>query len=98
MIEHTPGPWKIGNIRPGDKVIRIEPDAAIVDYDDVNQDEAQANAYLIAAAPDMLDSLHELVAGLYAVGITMPRIKAATADALDRARVAIAKAEGETNE
>jgi hypothetical protein len=43
--------------------------------------------------PEMLESLHELVAGLYAVGITMPAIRVATQEALDRAKAVIAKAE-----
>ena len=58
-MEHTPGPWTMGNIRPGDKEIIIEEPSVSVDYDDVDHKEQEANAQLIAAAPELLEACKE---------------------------------------
>ena len=52
--EHTPGPWKVGKIEPWMKSIEIDGPAVKVDYDDVIREQQEANARLIAAAPDLL--------------------------------------------
>ena len=84
MTKHTPGPWNI--TRHGD---------LIVGRDDIRGDVAiaeakfnwQANAHLIAAAPELLAALHEIAA--------MRDYDAATAaEARNIARAAIAKAGG----
>ena len=103
---HTPGPWEVEPREGSCWLIRADGMhsyiAELPDHSDDCEEEQQeralwleqdANAMLIAAAPEMLESLHELVAGLYAVGITMPAIREATQDALDRARAVIDKAE-----
>lgn len=53
-MNHTPGPWPIEGLRPWDKDIVIPGPGVWVDYDDVNHEEAMANAKLIAASPDLL--------------------------------------------
>jgi hypothetical protein len=61
MSEHTPGPWQIGP-RDGDNLPIL--DAAgnylgLADFENVanNADRVDANARLIAAAPDLLTAL-----------------------------------------
>jgi len=58
---HTPGPWSIEPFDRLDKQITILEPRVLVDFDDVDQVEAEANARLIAAAPDMLAALRETV-------------------------------------
>lgn len=70
-MPHTPAPWKIDNsintaINKGDKHI------AMVNYYkcgnpevDVYGDEHEANARLIAAAPELLEALEEVVTELH---------------------------------
>lgn len=65
-VKHTPGKWEWAI---DDKDIYIGPVGcadyrnafASVDYDDVDHEEAQANANLIAAAPDLLEALEGYV-------------------------------------
>lgn len=61
---HTPGPWAIERIIPGDKDISIPAPSVMVDYDDFDEEgrkEQLANAMLIAAAPELLEALARLV-------------------------------------
>ena len=66
QTKHTPGPWSyIGNgdvVAKSDKYCGGEKDIASV-FLTVN-DEDEANACLIAAAPDLLEALWLLVAGI----------------------------------
>ena len=55
---HTPGPWLIQSHTMADKEFTVGP--AIIDYDDVDHDEQEANAKLIASAPDMFTALKAL--------------------------------------
>jgi uncharacterized protein (UPF0261 family) len=98
---HTPKPWRVsefgtveGHRTDANMMAQVANTSGFATNTCETHQESAANAILIAAAPEMLDSLHELVAGLYAVGITQPRIRAVTQDALDRAKAIIAKAEG----
>lgn len=67
MSAHTPGPWPLKPTGDGKRFIVGEGlvegpngyDVAEVYSDDCDQEEAEANARLIAAAPDMLDALLE---------------------------------------
>jgi hypothetical protein len=69
-IAHTPGPWRLDEIQPGDKDIRVRgdtlyyTDAVIcqVNYDDVDHDEMRGYAALIAAAPDLLSAARFVLA------------------------------------
>jgi len=100
---HTPGPWQsqhdydidgicaiIGNIDgPDDGRMHFTHICEVMTDD---ADEARANARLIAAAPDLLEMLQEMIADSDDVDDgKLPRISAAT---LVRARQAIAKAKG----
>ena len=91
QTKHTPGPWHIGvrTFHAGRDVYvpKGEP-VAVADDAITATPEAEANARLIAAAPDMLAALRELVVNNmgHPKGITVPQ--------LDKARAAIAKATG----
>ena len=99
QTKHTPGPWVIGGsvISNGKiPVARVlhngngNPSRAS-DYDREAPrwvDGADANARLIAAAPDLLAALRELVTN------NMGQPKGVTVPQLDNARTAIAKATG----
>ena len=102
--KHTPGPWVIADGGPiiADSQNMI---AVTLDMFDSNEDlstwiqtrvtrpEREANARLIAAAPELLEALEELVTALdYAV---TRRSRARRDAAVKSARAAIAKARGE---
>ena len=97
--QHTPGPWKFGfeSVDPEWAIVTIEGGLIIAN---VNADHRQeANARLIAAAPDLLEAAHG-VDVLYAeLQAALPKIANTRAmdivqDAVRKARAAIAKAEG----
>jgi hypothetical protein len=92
-FKHTPGPWGVHNnevfagpfkrIKGGISGFR----AHICEIDDLDLDgidEIEANARLIAAAPDLLEALHLLLDATYSDLVTI--------DDLGRAEAAIAKA------
>jgi hypothetical protein len=92
MPEHTPGPWTIDldYDRDGHHGINSEArmwkavaecSANTLGAAKVSQDEAEANAHLIAAAPELLEALEEVVA-----------ISDRKHNAWDKAHAAIAKA------
>ena len=93
--KHTPGPWNIGSSDlpvsrlsihcKGHKDSCHSTVALMVSRGaiGISHDEEFANARLIAAAPDLLDVLEELVAEFGVCGLT------------EKARAAIAKATGE---
>lgn len=93
MSKHTPGPWSVGrhigsrsDVRlihkdAGDKGRGIPIIEVVVSIDD---------ARLIAAAPDLLESLQSVVSWMDA-----PDESAFSDSALSKARAAIAKATGE---
>jgi len=99
--KHTPGPWiaaaAISSVvglpvvaGKGSLICNVnhahDPLHGKVAGDDAFNREALANANLIAAAPDLLDALRNLVA-------VQPNLMANSAEIAD-ARAAIAKAEG----
>jgi hypothetical protein len=100
--KHTPGPWHVLPLQSNIAADIQEPGSfSIGNSADVNQavilcsrfpwleraDEMNANAHLIAAAPELLEALVR-VNSLFTVGID-PRLD----DALSSARAAIAKAQ-----
>lgn len=94
-IKHTPGPWRMYEGNRGSFVFYGIADVADMSPAYVRQesDDAatmKANAQLIAAAPELLESLKEV---LYYIGDR----KVTTLGAMIRARAAIAKAEGRTS-
>jgi hypothetical protein len=87
-VPHTPGPWTISNLMTGAVDGPEGWMVASVYGDDRNctRDARQdANSYLIAAAPDLLEALKACVDVLMAGSI----------GERDRALAAIAKAEGQ---
>ena len=88
--QHTPGPWRIERQNPspttGVWMIAGEKPGYLAEVRDCGSGDVEANARLIAAAPDLLDALEELANGYkgnrWDVGL-VPRIK--------KARAAIAK-------
>ena len=85
--QHTPGPWLEPREING-KGMGWRAGPAWLGSDSCSE-ETKANAYLIAAAPDLLEALQRLVANLDEGDfISTTRI--------DEARAAIAKATGET--
>jgi|694.fasta_scaffold03825_22 hypothetical protein len=105
--QHTPGPWEIGRVsapNTGATPIRWKGEniAWACGKDSAHRlDEAtaRANAQLVAAAPELLDALQELVDQLEGVGIAIEEEDSGQwhgAEGLSfaKARAAIAKAEG----
>lgn len=87
-MKHTKGPWKIGVKQP--KPIIYGPSGEqIADLRDpmLFEDENQANAHLIAAAPEMLEALEAVDRAWAGDGICM-------SEAIDLCLTAINKAKG----
>lgn len=89
--KHTPGPWeaeKFGAIHGGEdqqyfRGRRRSQVATACLAGNIHDDERDANARLIAAAPDLLEALKEVIA-----------LSDRKHEAWDKAKAAIAKAEG----
>lgn len=97
MNKHAPGPWSLGEpegVGTGLFVPVHSPEhgelATVVwcmeddNFDDAPSPICQANAYLIAAAPDLLEALQGVLA-----------VADRKTDVFDKAHAAIAKARGE---
>ena len=100
MTKHTPGPWEIGGSFESTEV--FAPAASRVSVARcgaeeargggsyrVSTEEAQANARLIAAAPDLLE------AAIYAAGIFAEKWDLPARDAIAALKIAISKATGD---
>lgn len=92
MSQHTPGPWEIDQAIRHGFTVYSEQSGFIVGYMDeegrYGAVESEANARLIAAAPDLLEALETIVA--------TERDRHGYHPAwTDQARAAIAKARGE---
>lgn len=92
--KHTPGPWMV----EGRTVYALNEDgynrfSALVQDAHTPGDELEANAQLIAAAPELLEALEQFVAWVDA-----PCESAFSDSQLASARAAIAKATGEQTE
>ncbi len=69
MSAHTPGPWKVGDVRHagGYQLVTANDDGGYIcevqaptnRFFGFNEDEREANARLIAAAPDLLALAHQ---------------------------------------
>lgn len=92
--KHTPGPWVMRPHEdlPGDRFLGADVHSAGGSFvaDCGSHDKANTNAALIAAAPELLESLTNLVGLAEIAGPGLRQYKAA----LDDARAAIAKACG----
>ena len=102
--KHTPGPWEQGTQTRGSTtlVARIETGFAVAEMRNVHfREEAEANARLIAAAPDGLAAnikARDAILDLLGSGMvsTDGSLIAALRDAMNECNVAIAKATGKT--
>lgn len=96
MAQHTPGPWIADNSRMLTSInAGNKKHIAMVNYFqcgkpefDVCGEEHEANARLIAAAPELLEAVNELMADAEDTGEF-------SYSAMSKARAAIAKAKGE---
>lgn len=88
----TPGPWVVtaSSVLPRDGVIFIEASGKIIGaaaahpvYFSVEEQEQEANARLMASAPDLLDALRTLIEVCQTFGVGEDRLPAAIA-AIDR--------------
>lgn len=87
--QHTPGPWITGhNVYGHSRLAVMNPRNVIIAEvtDWPNEDTTEANALLIAAAPELLEALEDIVA----------RNEIQHWFNLDKARAAIAKARDES--
>ncbi len=111
MSKHTPGPWRFSDntkwwktnpfsVTVPKKGVHGTAVANIPARATISMEEAQANARLIAAAPDLLEALDSLAR--YAdtcelfIKETHPGKAAALRERVTNARAAIAKATGES--
>lgn len=99
--KHTPGPWDLG-VNSYNAETRAEGDVLVkktgkrIAYTGsvhTDREVNKANARLIAAAPELLEALENITAGLNDEEDTMPLIRGSEVKA---ARKAIAKARGES--
>jgi len=70
MTKHTPGPWRVtaAPLNPGVstrwiEVYSVDPEDDVAQATGGNLKTAQANARLIAAAPDLLAALEDILEG-----------------------------------
>lgn len=87
-FKHTPGPW----LCSGKTVYALNDDgynrfSALVQDAHTHQDELEANAHLIAAAPELLEALLAIVGD--------KGVQRVNSDLLNQALTAISKAKGE---
>jgi hypothetical protein len=93
MSAHTPGPWRIHENPTGGASVETE-SVSIADVKArggvpfPTQEHCLANARLIAAAPDLLDALNELL------GFACTTPGAPAHSSMEKARTALKKARG----
>jgi len=92
---HTPGPWEAiqGDLTGNWWVENVELDRAITAPSKLL---TPANARLIAAAPELLAALKDLLARAYALPVDTTEVGLKNCAALCAARAVIAKVEGRT--
>jgi len=86
MNKHTPGPWSVDDphqiwAESAGEYVAI---TRVEDWETIPREQAEANARLIATAPDLLEALNELIGWQ----TTAPH------EAIQAAKAAIAKATG----
>lgn len=93
MSKHTPGPWKVEKTSTGNNITSylLPYVAAVSDGLRARNGEGDANARLIAAAPELLDALRIMVGTSQNLNLDL---NAKIEGALKIAIAAIAKAEG----
>ena len=93
MSKHSPGPWyAVVDTVYTDGCEAYGPTMAIAEVDGLGNENQEANAHLIAAAPDMLKALEDVDARLTHIGHMEAN---ALTHGIVRAAIAKAKGEGE---
>ncbi len=96
MSAHTPGPWRVERQNPspttGEWMIAGTKPGYLAEVRDCGSGDVQANARLIAAAPDLLAALQALVAELDGPGKPYSSDSYAPPHFIETAKAAIAKA------
>lgn len=104
--KHTKGPWHVGDVQ----IVEVDTEEARTDPNnsyvhdagqleiEIHGDNAQADARLVAAAPDMLAVLTELIDMLLPTQAAQARLSQGVQSAVIRARTTIAKATGGPSE
>lgn len=94
MSRFKPGPWKVCRQNPspttGEWMISGAKPGYLAEVRDCGSGDVEANAYLIAAAPELLAALRGLRDAFIGTSVEVQ------ADAMRAARAAIAKAGGES--
>jgi hypothetical protein len=94
MTQHTPGPWAVTD-RDWAKGYRIQATVGSVKTgEDIAQITNVPDARLIAAAPEMLAVIGEILDGLNDLGERAYRVAEALNPELEKARALLAKVEG----
>lgn len=95
--QHTPGPWRYEKANPspttGEHLIAGAKPGYLAEIRDCGSGDVSANARLIAAAPDLLACLRQLVKDADDTGESL-KVWYAAHPHLEAAREAIAKATG----
>lgn len=92
--KHTPGPWAISQNNP--RLVKHLSGPVLAECGPVNTEEAQANARLIAAAPELFDALNKLLSRAeYHLDRSATHDGLMNVDAIVDARAVLAKAKGE---
>ncbi len=89
-MTHTPGPWSTRENGGWQKMIMAGKHIITYSTGENQKEEVEANARLIAAAPDMLEALD----GLVGIGIMNPTGSPTLDKLIDQAEAAIARAKG----
>ena len=96
MSKHTPGPWKVAkpsrSHANGNPMYGLVGPEIVADYEDWGFTEA--NARLIAAAPDLLEALKEANKELEYLNDPKGFVSMRQERIMEKARAAIAKASG----
>lgn len=94
-MKHTPGPWKYENDSQGFICDSSGSDVVADAWYSRDHEVQEANARLIAAAPELLECLIWAMEQGHLTYHARTKSNVAHCDAVDRARAAIAKATGE---
>ena len=96
---HTPGPWTVDytddnlRIQAGDLLIaEVNGSTEHIEVRGLDEETTEANAWLIAAAPDLLAALERILARLEMLNLFIERGE--DAKVVEQARAAIGKATG----
>ena len=96
MSKHTPGPWRVVDSW-NDYMVESQNGEEIIWQDGPHQTPAikEANARLIAAAPDLLEALEHMLHRAHPAYVGNDYMREKLIAARETARAAIAKAKGE---